>query len=97
MTSYTNEQVLAQYHKLVSRGLPHTAAMLDSLLADRTRLQAEVEALRWLPLEPCPTEAPCHFNNAESQCWSYGYSSCLLTIEQYRQNIDSARAKKGDV
>jgi len=46
MTSYTNEQVLAQYHKLVSRGLPHTAAMLDSLLADRTRLQAEAKAFR---------------------------------------------------
>jgi len=89
MTSYTDEQVLAQYHKLVRRGQPHTAAMLDSLLADRTHLQAEVKALHWLPLEPCPMKAPCHFNNAEAQCWASGYSSCLLTIEQYRKSIDS--------
>jgi hypothetical protein len=60
--------------------------ILDELAA----LRKENEGLRWLPPEPCPTEAPCHFSNAEANCWADGYNSCLLTIEQHRESIDSA-------
>jgi hypothetical protein len=90
MTSYTDEQVLSLFQDDVKE-------MVESLLADRTRLQAQVEALR---------------ADAERYRWirndQTGAVEEAILIDRYGdvevrlgvnldEAIDSARAKKGDV
>ena len=98
MTSYTDEQVLDLIG--VCREGPiqaamnhmHIATILRSLLADRTRLQAEVEALRadrdrleWLML---------HVSDRELR--RIGIEHSVGNYETYQSAIDAARAKKGE-
>ena len=90
-TSYTDEQVLARAQIVWDAGRGETSEMLRSLLADRQRLQAEVEALRWLPLDPCPTEAPIGYDIREAQCWSRGFTECLEVIEKHRAKINETK------
>jgi len=47
MTSYTDEQVRDAAHAYRHNGFAHGAQILESLLADRTRLQAEAIPLRY--------------------------------------------------
>jgi hypothetical protein len=91
MPSYTDEQVLAQYHKLVRRGQPHTAAMLDSLLAERFRLQAALDAVSKVAID---LETDAEIVQARNQKLSNTLKACAKEI---RRTIDSARAKKEDV
>jgi len=106
MTSYTDEQVLAQYHKLVRRGQPHTAAMLDSLFADRTRLQAENESLRadrqrYFQLRDNPEDRDV-LNTGMPWVVRVELVNGVPTMNaiygpELDHELDSARAKKGDV
>lgn len=89
MTSYTDEQV-QELARVYGRNV---ASMLRSLLADRTRLQAEVDShaarLMWA-----------------SHAWGgqrHDYSSHVLRrggdgdLSDVCMFIDAARAKRGDV
>lgn len=89
---YTDEQVEAQIKWFRAAGDWKLETMLSSILADRTRLQAEVEALRadrdrleWLML---------HVSDRELR--RIGIEHSVGNYETYQSAIDAARAKKGE-
>lgn len=105
MTSYTDEQVLDLIG--VCREGPIQAAMnhmdiatiLRSLLADRTRLQADVDsanakviALRNRLISERTAYYSRHVHHME-----HARAMAEGDINEFEQAFDSARAKKGDV
>lgn len=88
-TSYTDEQV-----RLLRRIHPDGEAVVERLLIERRRLQAEVEMLRWVPMEPCPAEAPIHFNNTEAHAWAIGFIDCLMALANHRATPNETKEAK---
>ncbi|NKJ21973.1 hypothetical protein [Dyella sp. SG609] len=88
MTSYTDEQVrnALEYHAIT--GARCAPELVESLLADRTRLQAEVEML---------INSADRLLEASHHCTENQWCGEDEPWENMRQAIDSTRAKKGDV
>lgn len=93
MTSYTDEQVLEILSP--SRGgfvsFGSVKGIIESLLADRTRLQAEVEALRACALKYLA------WHHVEDPAEGLERDLCDPDMCGYAAAKYSARVKKGDV
>lgn len=84
MTSYTDEQVEACRKWCEENGYERVESMLHSLLADRTRLQAKVDAASSVLKRYQDARV---FSNPHTR----------QVARSIAEEIDSARAKKGDV
>jgi len=107
MTSYTDDQVQSQINWFRAAGAWYEEVMLRSLLADRTRLQAEVEALR---KDAAILKGGIFIGGPNAECIVFSKAHvepaiaamCMVTGDDHEDytatSLDnSARAKKGDV
>ena len=99
MTSYTDEQVRAIAGRILYTGIEQIEDCIRSLLADRTRLQADVDsanakviALRNRLISERTAYYSRHVHHME-----HARAMAEGDINEFEQAFDSARAKKGDV
>jgi len=99
MNQYTDEHV-RQAIAYANKWAPKITDVIESLLAERTRLQAEIDAFH--RLLPIWREREMQAYNKHDEYYdgkSHGIEICADHLEEViaSQAIDSARARKGDV